>query len=827
MISMMREYARSLKIVLLIVVVVFILTSGVLFYFGSGPFGSGKSNAVAVVNGEEIPPERFKRAQANMMAAYARMARQQLTPELAERLGLSQQVINDLVTEAVVIQGAADEGVRVSDDELRVTIQQIREFQENGRFSRDEYLKVLRQIRLDPGEFETEVRRQLLRRKMENLIKQGVKVSDEELRQAYRQRHEQVRAAWAYGDVKPAMAAVQVADADLEPYVKTHQPQFSQPERRRLQYVLLAPSPQAATVSDAEVDAYYKEHGSEFDEPKRLRIAHVLVRVPPVGGSDAENAAKAKVEDVIKRARAGEDFGKLAREISEDKASAVQGGDLGFVGPGELVAPFEQAAFALKKGDVSDPVRTPFGYHAIRILDVRDGGKTPLKDVAPKIKAALVAQKSERAAQARADEAKAALLGAPDFAAAAKRLGLEAREATFGRGDALGEAGRDPQLDEAVFGLAVGGVSTPLKTAAGYAVVKVTQQIPAGVPPLRRDSRPRRRGHQARAGRAAGDRQGQGAGRDPRQGRRLRGGGQGGGIHHREHPAVLPLGSAEGARQPSRRRAPGRAADPGRAGRGAGARRGRRLRGQDAGAAAGQSRRLRPGARRAGQAGARAEAGARVGHLDPRPARVGQGRSGRPARLHDALTAGRLTMDKTALLIIDAQQEYFAPIGKVVLPDGPKAVVRIADTLRWARESRVPVFHIVHESRRPGATTFVPGSPALAIHDAVAPRAEEPIITKHLPGAFTDTPLEAELRRRGIERVIVSGFMTQMCCDTTSREAAHRGFKVTLLSDATAAMDVKGPDGVVIPHDQVHRTHLGSLNGFLAEVKRSDEVIGT
>src|SRR5882672_2091137 len=342
---MMREYARSLKFVLLIVVVVFILTSGVLFYFGSGPFGGGKSNAVAVVNGEEIPPERFKRAQANMMAAYARMARQQLTPELAERLGLSQQVINDLVTEAIVIQGAAHEGVRVSDDELRTTIQQIREFQENGRFSRDEYVKVLRQIRLDPGEFETEVRRQLLRRKMENLIKQGVKVSDEELRQAYRQRHEQVRAAWAYADVKPAMAAVQVADADLEPYVKAHQPQFSQPERRRLQYVLLAPSPQAAAVSDAE------------------------------------------------------DFGKLAKEISEDKASAVQGGDLGFVGPGELVAPFEQAAFALKKGDVSDPVRTPFGYHAIRILDVRDGGKTPLKDVAPKIKAALVAQKSERAAQ--------------------------------------------------------------------------------------------------------------------------------------------------------------------------------------------------------------------------------------------------------------------------------------------------------------------------------------------------------------------------------------------------------------------------------------------
>ena len=179
MISVMREYARSLKIVLLIVIVVFILTSGVLFYFGSGPFEGARSNSVAVVNGEEIPFDRFRRAQANFISAYERMSRQRLTPELAERLGLSQQVVNELVTEAVVVQGAAGEGVRVSDDELRTTIQQIREFHESGRFSRDEYLKVLRQLRLDPGEFETEVRRQLVRRKMETLIKQGVKVSDE------------------------------------------------------------------------------------------------------------------------------------------------------------------------------------------------------------------------------------------------------------------------------------------------------------------------------------------------------------------------------------------------------------------------------------------------------------------------------------------------------------------------------------------------------------------------------------------------------------------------------------------------------------------------
>lgn len=180
--------------------------------------------------------------------------------------------------------------------------------------------------------------------------------------------------------------------------------------------------------------------------------------------------------------------------------------------------------------------------------------------------------------------------------------------------------------------------------------------------------------------------------------------------------------------------------------------------------------------------------------------------------------------ERTAVLIIDAQQEYFAG-GRLPLPDGPRAIGRIARVLEWARRTGTPVFHIVHESRRPNAATFAPGSPGLAIHPAVTPAPAEPVIRKHLPGSFTGTTLEEELRRRGIERVIVTGFMTQMCCDTTSREASHRGFKVTILADATAAMDVRGLDGQMIPHDVVHRTHLASLNGFIAEVSTADRVI--
>jgi len=180
-------------------------------------------------------------------------------------------------------------------------------------------------------------------------------------------------------------------------------------------------------------------------------------------------------------------------------------------------------------------------------------------------------------------------------------------------------------------------------------------------------------------------------------------------------------------------------------------------------------------------------------------------------------------MDKTALVIIDVQQEYFAG-GRLPLPQGPEAVKQIVRALGWARDRRRPIFHVVHESRKANATIFAPGSPGLAIHPDVTPAPGEPIIQKHLPGAFTATSLGDELQKRGVEQLVIAGFMTQMCVDTTTRQAAHLGYKVTVLSDATAAMDVKDPDGRVIPAEAVHRTHLGSLSGFLADIKRTDQL---
>src|SRR2546426_435791 len=338
----MREYFRGMKLILLVVGVAFVATS-LVFYGSTSLRGEGTKTAaqIATVNGEDVPPARFQRVLRNYLEFYRRTYQQNLTPEMAERVGLTQQVINELVQEALILQQAKREGITVSDEELRLRIQGIPAFQDDGRFSLDRYKMQLKQNRMEPAEFESEVRRDMLRQRIEALVKDGIKVSDPEVEQAYGLRYERVRAEWAYVEAAPLMAQVTVSDADAEAYLKSHEARFSRPERRKIQYGRLTRKAFAQAVSDQDAETYYKEHGAEFEKPKRLKTAHILVRVPPTGGSEAESRSRARIEEAIRRAKAGEDFGKLAKEISEDTATAGEGGGLGVVGQGEMGPQFE------------------------------------------------------------------------------------------------------------------------------------------------------------------------------------------------------------------------------------------------------------------------------------------------------------------------------------------------------------------------------------------------------------------------------------------------------------------------------------------------------
>lgn len=483
MITFMRRYRKGLQVGLLVVIVAFVAS---LFVFGSRSFdgSSGEGgDRVATVNGERISRKQYQDRYQAVIEYYSQMNRGRLTEEMAEQLGLRDRVIDELVTEAVVVQRAQAEGLSVDDEEFNAAVHAMREFQENGRFSMTAYRRFLQ---LRGPEAERELRRYLTLRKVQRVIVGGVRATEPEVEQAWQIRQEQVRAAWALVELGPLMSTVSAGDEDIAEYLKSHPDDFRQPERRKVQYVTLVAKDYTPKISDADVEKYYTEHAKEFETPRQVKASHVLVRVDAEkgGGSETEDKAREKITDVIRRAKAGEDFAKLAREVSEDPGSKANGGDLGWVKQGDMVPPFEQALFALKKGELSaEPVRTPFGFHAIKVLDVKDGARKPLKEVAASVRDRLAAEAAEKAAKAKADEVRPALAAAKDFMAEAKSLGLSPVETTMAKtpkppgftGDAL---------DDAAFGLAMGGVTAPVKTPAGWVVLKTTEALPAGVPPL-------------------------------------------------------------------------------------------------------------------------------------------------------------------------------------------------------------------------------------------------------------------------------------------------------------------------------------------------------
>src|SRR5256712_5813002 len=483
MITFMRRYRKGLQVGLLVVIIAFVAS---LFVFGSRSFDGSSGEAgdrVATVNGERITRKQYQDRYQAVMEYYSQINRGRLSAEMAEQLGVPQRVVDELVTEAVVVQRAEAEGLGLDDEEFNAAVHAMREFQDNGRFSMDRYRRFLA---IRGTDAERDLRRYLTMRKVQRVIVGGVRATDAEVEQAWQLRQEQVRAAWALVELAPLMTTVTATDDEIAEYLKSHPDEVKQPERRKVQYVTLVAKDFAPKVGDAEVEKYYTEHGKEFETPRQVKASHVLARVDAEkgGGSETEDKARDKIVEVIRRAKAGDDFAKLAREVSEDPGSKDKGGDLGWVSQGDMVPPFEQALFALKKGEISpEPVRTPFGFHVIKVVDVKDGAKKPLKEIAAQIRDRLAADAAEKAARAKADEVRPSLVSAKDFMVQARSLGLSPIETTMAKTPKPpGFTGES--LDEAAFGLAMGGVTAPMKTPAGWVVLKGTESLPAGVPPL-------------------------------------------------------------------------------------------------------------------------------------------------------------------------------------------------------------------------------------------------------------------------------------------------------------------------------------------------------
>jgi nicotinamidase-related amidase len=205
------------------------------------------------------------------------------------------------------------------------------------------------------------------------------------------------------------------------------------------------------------------------------------------------------------------------------------------------------------------------------------------------------------------------------------------------------------------------------------------------------------------------------------------------------------------------------------------------------------------------------------------------GATGHPGSTDDAARAlppppiTSLDARWTALVLVDFQQEFFT--GRLPLPDGTRALDRARRLLAWARDARVTVVH-VRNLTRPGSPLFAEGGPTAAFVPALAPRADELVVTKPTGGGFTKTELDARLRARGVDTLVVAGLMTHLAVAMTAQDATVLGYHVLVAADATATRDLPDPaGGPAVTHDELHRVALAALADRFADVQTTAQLL--
>ena len=482
MLKFIRRNASAawVKFMFVAIVVVFI------FWGMGGIVGGEKAQFVVRINNEAIPPAEFTRAYNNMLRMYQDVYKDNFKPEMAKALGLKNRTVDVLIRASLMRQEAKRIGLSVDDAEVRDAIASLPAFQQDGRFNKELYLRVLRASRISAGEFEDSEQEDLLVRKLQDLILAGVHVSEAEVLDRYRIDHEQVNLRFIELGSASFIPQVQLTDQDVQAYYDKHRDTFREPDRARIEYVLYPPDKFAgeAQVSDAEVQKYYDEHAAEYEKPEQVHARHILFRFAP--GATAEDKAKVRqrAEEILAKVKAGEDFAALAKQYSED-ASAAQGGDLGSFTRGKVVAPFERAAFSLAPGETSDLVESPFGLHIIKVDSKESAHTQTLEEVRAQIADKLKQEKARDLARVRAAADRGKVTGGEKLADVAQASGLSvATPAPFARTDVIAGLGRNPELSNAAFAAAAGEVGPVIDTANGSIVFRVVEKLPAHVPEL-------------------------------------------------------------------------------------------------------------------------------------------------------------------------------------------------------------------------------------------------------------------------------------------------------------------------------------------------------
>jgi len=396
------------------------------------------------------------------------------------------EFVNQFVSERATACQGSDMGLRISEEEVANAIKSMLPNIFQGGFNKELYAGFLAQQNLDIPTFEANVRKQMLVVKMRNLVMEGVLVTADEIEGEYRRRNEKIKIDYVTFAADKFKGQVTLSPADIQTFFNANRAMFKTPEKRSFDLLVASEEKIGATidVSDAILRQVYSSAGDRFRTGERVRVRHILLKTTEKSADDIKKI-EAKANDLLKQIKGGADFAKLATENSDDPGSKDKGGEYGWMAKGQTVPAFEASAFSLKKDEISNPIKTEYGYHIIQVLDREDPKVQGFDDVKGELATELRRQQVQPRLEAAAEQARAELVKNPkDAAAIAAKYNLSHYAVQEARaGDPLQEIGGAQDFSSALFALpAIGGVTNAIVAGNNKLAIGVLTGITAPRP---------------------------------------------------------------------------------------------------------------------------------------------------------------------------------------------------------------------------------------------------------------------------------------------------------------------------------------------------------
>src|SRR5215813_5880327 len=477
MLDFMRRQRSSLKWVWVILIFIFSV-SLILLYIPAGDLPNVTvSNDVASVGSESISAREFQTA----YRTYVDRMRGQITPEMMRAFHFERQILDNLVTQHVVLEEAKRLGLDVTPAEVEQKILENSVFRENGVFiGRARYEQILAQNNFTVEDFESAMSNEILRDKLRSFVTASVNVTDKDAEEEYKRRNEKAKIDYFVIDAAKLDNKVAVSEKDERDYYEKNKAKYTIPEKRKAKYVFFESLKLRSEikVTDDELRQYYEQHKDEYTLPERVKAQHILFKTQGKTPEEIEKI-KEKARGVLERAKKGEDFGALAKQYSED-STASAGGDLGDFGRGQMVPEFEKAAFSMGVGAISDLVQTQFGIHIIKVNGKQERRERPFEEMKEAVRPIVETRKAEQRGSELAQQAAVDLVSNKDLDAVAKKCNAQVKETPLIEpGQPIPELGNAAELYRRMFTMNKGEIGTALQVDRGYVVPQVVDIVAA------------------------------------------------------------------------------------------------------------------------------------------------------------------------------------------------------------------------------------------------------------------------------------------------------------------------------------------------------------